>query len=182
MILHFLLRKYKKSKVAKTLIKMIVNRGATITTQALESMASSSDEEPWNGVSVTLFKEKEIWFILDLKANTYTVKTQFWKSHHCKENLYFLNIIFGIFLFWYMTSTILNSREAQLVILQSGGLLQIFAHICIYWRALSYLRSATGPISSWGQTSSVTPYTLQYLFICFFLTLKKIILAERDLM
>ena len=105
MILHFLLRKNKKSKVATTLMKMIVNRGAKIITQTLELVESSSDEVPWNGVSVTLFKEKEIWFILDLKANTYTVKTQFWKSHHCKENLYFLNIIFGIFLFSYMKWT-----------------------------------------------------------------------------
>ena len=52
--------KQKKSKVATTLIKMIVNRGATIITQTLESVESSSDVLPWNGVSVTLLKENEI--------------------------------------------------------------------------------------------------------------------------
>ena len=62
--------------MAITLMGMIVDRGATILTQTLESVASSSDEDPWNGISVKLLKENKIWFNLDLKANAYSVKTQ----------------------------------------------------------------------------------------------------------
>ena len=57
-------------------MEMIVNRGTTILTQTLESVASSFDEDPWNGISVTLLKENEIGLILDLKANAYSVKAQ----------------------------------------------------------------------------------------------------------
>ena len=62
--------------MANTLMGMIVDRGATILTQTLESVASSSDEDPWNGISVKLLKENKIGFNLDLKANAYSVKTQ----------------------------------------------------------------------------------------------------------
>ena len=144
---------------------MIVNTGATIITQTLESVESSSDEVPWNGVSVTLIKENEIWLILDSKASTLSVKNQFWKkSHHCKENLYFFILYLAFFCSDTWRQQTPHWRGAHQVILQSGGQLQI----CIYWSALSYLRSATGTISSWGQTSSLTHYLLQYLFIWFF--------------
>ena len=62
--------------MATTLMGMIIGKGATILTQTLESVASSSDEDPWNGISVKLLKENEIGLILDLKANAYSIKAQ----------------------------------------------------------------------------------------------------------
>lgn len=124
MILHFLLRKNKNSKVATTLIKMIVNRGATITTQTLESVASSSDEEPWNEVSITLLKENEIWLILDLKVNT--VKTKFGKSHQYKENLCFLYYI------WHF-SLVINDAKESLTQQMSPYCLWLIDHLCIVY-------------------------------------------------
>ena len=61
--------------MANRLMEMIVNRGTTILTQTLESVASS-DEDPWIGISVKLLKENEIGLILDLKANAYSFKAQ----------------------------------------------------------------------------------------------------------
>ena len=59
---------------------MIVNRGATIITQTLELVESSSDEVSWNGVSVTLLKENKIWLILDLKQKHTALKHNFEKN------------------------------------------------------------------------------------------------------
>ena len=42
--------------MANTLMEMVVNRGATILTQILESVASSSDED----ISVKLLKGNEV--------------------------------------------------------------------------------------------------------------------------
>lgn len=63
--------------MASTQIKMVVNRGATISTQTLESLARSSDEVPWIGISVTLLKENNIWLIIDLKRMHPALKHNF---------------------------------------------------------------------------------------------------------
>lgn len=60
--------------MANTLMEMIVNRGTTILTQTLESVASSSDEDPCNGISVKLLKENETGIILDKKQMHTTLK------------------------------------------------------------------------------------------------------------
>ena len=124
MILHFLFRKNKKSKVATTLMKMIVNRGATIITQTWESVVSSSEEVPWNGVTVTLLKENEIWLILNLKVNT--VKTQFGKNHQYKENLCFLYYI------WHF-SLVINDSKENLTQQMSPYCLWLIDHLCVVY-------------------------------------------------
>ena len=83
--------------MADTLMAMIVNRGATILTQTLETMASSSDEDPWNGISVKLLKENEIGFILDLTPKTYSVKKKM-KNINART-IYVFSTIVGFFCF-----------------------------------------------------------------------------------
>ena len=95
--------------MARTLIQMIVNRGANISTQTLESLARSSDEVHWIGILVTLFKENNMWLIIDLKR----MHTIFQHSSKILK----------------MTSTIFSLKSCPSVV--GDGLL-----ICVLFRSL----------------------------------------------
>ena len=138
--------------MTSTLIKMIVKRGATISTQTLESLARSSDEVHWIGILVTLLKENNIWLIiLWFKTNTHGYKTQF--SQHSSKILK-------------MTSTIFSLKSCPSVV-DDGPLICVMFRSLLNWlirRAVS-IKETELPIKKYSYKSTKQNFSYFYFWL-----------------